>query len=475
MVVTISIWVLRTALCTNNGFGNGSTTDHCICSEQEFLMLKIARENSAGNEKDFHQGVAYAYVSDPSLPFWSPSKALYHYEQLTKIDHYLRSLSLYNYATILLKRRHQCGNHNCTRPGIKRCEKCKYTHYCSHECQRKHWSIHKLECNGKKLERQQEYIKCRKALEQAIQIEMEQGFSNPVGSLMSGYKIYKTQWQEFSGGWIKSKEISDDSTYSRSVSVLCGLLRRQFNETQNAIDIVIDALKYERNNEMKTELVGLLLSMFKDEGAMLEAFDRQSQGDRHKFHHAVANLYSSSFHPLWNPSKAFYHFEQSIQGNHFLKSYFLCYYAQKLIKLSDLHNIHQCDNNDCTMIGNQTCSKCKKTYYCSRKCQVKHWKSGHKLECHRQHRYAKARKLLKKAIEMEQADGFSIFLWDDSTELSSFEAALYVIRAKYVNKSRMYPVYNVHKTCVDLLQKIARVDFNSDPHSKQMRIFQIDD
>lgn len=33
------------------------------------------------------------------------------------------------------------------------------------------------------------------------------------------------------------------------------------------------------------------------------------------------------------------------------------------------------------VLGWRTCGKCKKAKYCSRKCQARHWKNSHKLEC----------------------------------------------------------------------------------------------
>ena len=152
---------------------------------------------------------------------------------------------------------------------------------------------------------------------------------------------------------------------------------------------------------------------------MLDAIRRRLKGDKHKFHLAAALIYG--WHPmtqLWNPSKSFYHFEQSIQGNHSHKSYFLYSYANALILMIKKYNIHQCDNANCTMIGNQTCGKCKKTYYCSRECQIRHWKRGHKLECQSKTRsklqgIEKIRRLLQQAIEIEKVEGFTENLYYD--------------------------------------------------------------
>jgi hypothetical protein len=40
-----------------------------------------------------------------------------------------------------------------------------------------------------------------------------------------------------------------------------------------------------------------------------------------------------------------------------------------------------CDRTDTTDARFQTCSKCKSVKYCSRDCQVAHWKERHKSEC----------------------------------------------------------------------------------------------
>merc|ERR1712194_342860 len=42
-----------------------------------------------------------------------------------------------------------------------------------------------------------------------------------------------------------------------------------------------------------------------------------------------------------------------------------------------------CDKND---TGRQLfrCSKCHVMHYCSKECQIRHWKRGHKIECMRQ-------------------------------------------------------------------------------------------
>merc|ERR1712034_198780 len=46
----------------------------------------------------------------------------------------------------------------------------------------------------------------------------------------------------------------------------------------------------------------------------------------------------------------------------------------------------QCSNYECKKVEPQVgafkhCGKCRLKYYCSKKCQTKHWKNGHKEEC----------------------------------------------------------------------------------------------
>lgn len=41
----------------------------------------------------------------------------------------------------------QCWGSDCHKPGNKICGKCKKAAYCSRECQRKDWSVHKTKCN----------------------------------------------------------------------------------------------------------------------------------------------------------------------------------------------------------------------------------------------------------------------------------------------------------------------------------------
>ena len=42
--------------------------------------------------------------------------------------------------------------------------------------------------------------------------------------------------------------------------------------------------------------------------------------------------------------------------------------------------MEKCSNPECTQLTRQRCTRCKLSYYCSRKCQRAMWKS-HKLEC----------------------------------------------------------------------------------------------
>jgi serine/threonine protein phosphatase PrpC len=50
------------------------------------------------------------------------------------------------------------------------------------------------------------------------------------------------------------------------------------------------------------------------------------------------------------------------------------------------NELKKCSNPTCnnieTAVGEfKTCGKCKSVFYCSRECQAKHWKAGHKIEC----------------------------------------------------------------------------------------------
>ena len=40
-----------------------------------------------------------------------------------------------------------------------------------------------------------------------------------------------------------------------------------------------------------------------------------------------------------------------------------------------------CNATDCILPATKTCSKCHTARYCSRSCQVKDWKAGHKMSC----------------------------------------------------------------------------------------------
>ena len=289
----------------------------------EIVILEYTRRRSKGDEFKFHIAAGNIY-DDPSNPLWNPSKARFHYEQAAQGNHHWKSAALLNYATKLTKGYHQCDNHNCTEHGKKRCEKCKNTHYCSRECQIQHWNVHKSQCEAKKLEKQQRYVKVRNLLDQAIQIEMEQGFTN-IPEPKSVRRIHKVESIEidFRQYW-KSKDISHNSLYSLCVwqlsELLSDLSSTQFNETQRIIELISNALKYETGDKMKKRLYDRLGELLANEQTMLEAVHRQNREDKNKFHHAVANVYAwhgNPPNPLWNPSKAFHHFEKSIQGNHF--------------------------------------------------------------------------------------------------------------------------------------------------------------
>ena len=44
-------------------------------------------------------------------------------------------------------------------------------------------------------------------------------------------------------------------------------------------------------------------------------------------------------------------------------------------------SLHTCNTCGVQHRDMSCCSSCKKTWYCNKKCQVAHWKAGHKTEC----------------------------------------------------------------------------------------------
>jgi len=59
----------------------------------------------------------------------------------------------------------------------------------------------------------------------------------------------------------------------------------------------------------------------------------------------------------------------------------------------------RCSNEGCQKFGRKKCAKCKATKYCGRKCQLAHWKAGHKRECKN---YQKIRAGMLKQARAEQ-------------------------------------------------------------------------
>ena len=488
--LTLSISIFTSTFSTISYYLSNESIIETSETEADAIIMENAYKLHAVTKEDdfaFHCKLASIYES-PRKSIWNVSKALYHWEQATKCDHFLKSTAIMMYATKLIKGYHQCGNDNCTERGIKRCEICRNTHYCSRQCQVKHWNIHKLQCEGKKVEKQQQYIEARKMLEEAIEIELEQGFTHIPSREITGKRYKKKIWNTFNtSNVIKCDKISNDSIYAHCAWHLAKLLHTQFNETQKAIELIINAYKYETDNKMKyvfcfllddfndaQKIIDLLINahqcetdnenrhninfilygLIKNAQTMLEIIDRRSRGDKNKFHHAAALLYSwNDKNKLFDVSKSFYHFERSIQGNHSWKSLFLYEYAAALRCLCRNNNIHQCDNNNCSKIGNQTCSKCKKTFYCSRQCQIKHWKDGHKLECQMKHwKYGhKVCRMLKEAIKIELQEGYTDMPYFDSVKDCVHRSLCSVIAMEYGNKSRAISNQTVHRFAVQLL------------------------
>ena len=54
-------------------------------------------------------------------------------------------MTLYNY---LEKTKHKCYNPQCnvTSYKMKKCQQCKKARYCSRDCQKVNWSVHRINC-----------------------------------------------------------------------------------------------------------------------------------------------------------------------------------------------------------------------------------------------------------------------------------------------------------------------------------------
>jgi hypothetical protein len=61
--------------------------------------------------------------------------------------------------------------------------------------------------------------------------------------------------------------------------------------------------------------------------------------------------------------------------------YVLTRFAPGDVSLNVLGNRTECTNPSCTNEGKKKCGRCNTVRYCSRECQVEHWKSEHKSLC----------------------------------------------------------------------------------------------
>ena len=50
----------------------------------------------------------------------------------------------------------------------------------------------------------------------------------------------------------------------------------------------------------------------------------------------------------------------------------------------------------------QICARCHKTRYCSKPCQKRHWKAGHKQECKEEEKVVEEEKVEEKKVEEEE-------------------------------------------------------------------------
>ena len=158
-------------------------------------------------------------------------------------------------------------------------------------------------------------------------------------------------------------------------------------------------------DKQMTEMVNTI-----SEEAIIKWTLGSNQLNPYQFHNSMAFIYSHDpSSPIYNISKSFCHFEQAIQApddDEFKSAYFYNY-ACDLFKVG----AYQCYNTNCTKNATQRCTQCKCAHYCSRKCQVSHWKSGHKEECKHmgsayEQRFVKVRQLLEQALEIEKRLGF---------------------------------------------------------------------
>ena len=50
----------------------------------------------------------------------------------------------------------QCGRPGCSNHGAKKCAGCEAIRYCSAECQRAHWKVHKVACRAVQEQKKQQ-------------------------------------------------------------------------------------------------------------------------------------------------------------------------------------------------------------------------------------------------------------------------------------------------------------------------------
>ena len=84
----------------------------------------------------------------------------------------------------------------------------------------------------------------------------------------------------------------------------------------------------------------------------------------------------------------------------------------------------------CGYPGKNRCAKCRNTFYCSKDCQLAHWKNGHKKRCNPQkpdtvqsHFLFDEYDLVSEEFDDQDIQTAKEFEEDDGTEIIDFDAA----------------------------------------------------